>query len=956
MITRHYLSAFVALLFALIMAKPLAAQQSEPVAARRAEADRLFVHGRLRDAARVLQAAIATATAPSDEAALQSDLVEVCATAEEWDCVERTVEDALRVIGTDQRLESYRPRLVTYFIKLMVWRGNEAKIREFLASSSAASYLDPLENSAEAANLWLALHDWLARRGDVKGAEQSLSQAMLALLSLDRRRDGDYRVAQVLVDLVQSLRFGSDIVGATALATRAEPFIAKLVSPDSAVYARYLFETAQLLSYTNEPARTAARFSEAIQAIERLDMADEAKAYDLAIANGMASAALVLAGDVDEAKAVHARHPMQAHRAAILERGSFASQAEFYFAVSDVFVSGVAAGTADRRWKPLFAKEPDWHFDDTARREFEAFRNFTLGTLTLDDNAEEGTRLWRLAARERISNYDAAIRGAFEGFVLPSLLDRIILALGLRSAAATGDRESLGLMLAGSELLGRSLRHTLVDAAVLLDSQEDAQARADAHAYLQLARRKRAWELDHVEQLLAGRAASSGRGELARRHIDMTATLQSLEDRFASNPRLVRTKGLPTLDALQQNLAPGSAYVTYFATGTGVGKLCVTHDAVVHAIGGPIHEVASDARLLEFATTASYPPNEKLDAQFPVTAALHLRDLLFGGLEACLRPGTHVTVSLPSELAGVPLGALLQEAPPRVGEGYDLAKAHWLIRDFDFSLVVSARQFLAAMPYLRRAPAPRPYLGVGDPKLDGPRVARSKSQTPAGLADLPELPDTVDELKTVAALFAAPAADIMIGAGATEAAFRAKPLPDYDVIHFATHGLLRDDLPGLTESALVLTPATDDASDDGLLLASEIFRLSLDARLVVLSACNTAKSDIAQASNAVQDLQTAFTAAGAPTLLASLWPLDSATARDLMVRFFAEWRSPAVGGAADALARATRAYLDQADAPHQHPRFWAPFVVAGNGGVRSVPAMPVPASGSAERGEGVGRQ
>ena len=125
--------------------------------------------------------------------------------------------------------------------------------------------------------------------------------------------------------------------------------------------------------------------------------------------------------------------------------------------------------------------------------------------------------------------------------------------------------------------------------------------------------------------------------------------------------------------------------------------------------------------------------------------------------------------------------------------------------------------------------------------------------------------------------------------------------------------------------------------------------IALNARLVVLSACNTAKLGLATATSGVQDLQTAFTVAGAPTLLASLWPIDSATARDIVVRFFTEWHSAQGSGAAEALARATRAYLAAADAPHQHPRFWAPFVVLGNGDVRGAPgavmAMPSAAGG-----------
>src|SRR5262249_30212318 len=91
--------------------------------------------------------------------------------------------------------------------------------------------------------------------------------------------------------------------------------------------------------------------------------------------------------------------------------------------------------------------------------------------------------------------------------------------------------------------------------------------------------------------------------------------------------------------------------------------------------------------------------------------------------------------------------------------------------------------------------------------------------------------------------------------------------------------------------------------------------------------------DLAHAGRNVQDLQTAFTIAGAPTLVGSLWPIESLAAKELVTRFFKEWRSAEENGASVALARATRAYLDASDAAHQHPWYWAPFVVAGNGAV-----------------------
>ena len=69
-------------------------------------------------------------------------------------------------------------------------------------------------------------------------------------------------------------------------------------------------------------------------------------------------------------------------------------------------------------------------------------------------------------------------------------------------------------------------------------------------------------------------------------------------------------------------------------------------------------------------------------------------------------------------------------------------------------------------------------------------------------------------------------------------------LSEYEVVAFATHGLVAGELEGLAESALVLTPPTEGSeAEDGLLTASEIAALEFDADWVILSACNTAAAD-----------------------------------------------------------------------------------------------------------------
>ena len=83
-----------------------------------------------------------------------------------------------------------------------------------------------------------------------------------------------------------------------------------------------------------------------------------------------------------------------------------------------------------------------------------------------------------------------------------------------------------------------------------------------------------------------------------------------------------------------------------------------------------------------------------------------------------MKPGVSVIMSLPRELVGVPVEALLEDVPPRLGNGYDLRHAKWLVRRFSFSFVISARQFVATRAHTMVGELPFAYLGVGAPQFD----------------------------------------------------------------------------------------------------------------------------------------------------------------------------------------------------------------------------------------------
>ncbi len=868
--------------------------------------------------------------------------MEICSTGFFFKCYFEAKQALWSALQGDMK-SPLNPELMLYILKEEIWFDQKQNIQDIVDHGGASNYVYAPAFPATYAEMQLAMNGVYVNRNDLKAAEESASAAIMGLLVSDPSQS--YRTCKILVGLLGALYSEQDIVGAFQLLAVIDPYINSHLSHESVPYAAYVDTVGQLLSFTNNYPIAVQTLRTASELYKKLDIAPEIRDYSLAINNSLTSAALAIQGNIKEAGEVHAQHPMRAHREEIIARGSFATYQEFYYAVSDVFLSTLSNSRPDSRWKPLFEKKPVWDVSDYQLSVVNSYRSFALACLELSaGNRSQATSLFMDAADQRLSIFEKFQRANFEGFQLPSLVDKIVIGLALKAAADAKSPKAADLMLRSGEVLLRNLRYSISDEAVLIASQPDQKSRENAHAYINLVQQKRAWELSNIEQWLKAPDPNK-KGALLQEYTSVVTTLSKLKDQFISGSSFVQSNGLPSLRDVQSALSTEESFVTYFPMPTGFGRLCIAKDAAFYSFGTIDKTAINNARLVEFATTANYAPNAELDSQFPVEAAIYLNKLLFDGLDQCMKPGSHIIMALPQELAGVPVAVLLSEPPPRLGDGYDLKHAQWLIRKFSFSFVISARQFLAVTKQVAGTAAPMEYLGVGDPKLDDQNrnelslalTIRDKANSKLKLTELPE---TADELNAVAKLFNPSKRDILIGANATEETFRSKPLSDYDVIHFATHGLFDQDVKSQSESSLIFTPvSSSDPFNDGILSASEISRLSLRARLVVLSACNSARYNQQQANLGVHDLQAAFTVAGTPTILAALWPVESATTAKLIESFFSSWQAGSYGGAAQSLAQTIRAFLDSSDGPHQHPRFWAPFEIFGNGAIRGLPSQ-----------------
>ena len=150
---------------------------------------------------------------------------------------------------------------------------------------------------------------------------------------------------------------------------------------------------------------------------------------------------------------------------------------------------------------------------------------------------------------------------------------------------------------------------------------------------------------------------------------------------------------------------------------------------------------------------------------------------------------------------------------------------------------------------------------------------------------------------------------------------RASAVPAiYNVVHFATHGMLDT---AFATSYLKLAGA--GPSDNGRLTANDIFALPGSGRsMVVLSACNTAVTDQSVA-DWPNSLALAFMDIGVRTVVASLWPVDDEATAILMNAFYRE--IPKVGRA-EALRRAQMELIR--NPKYNHPYYWGAFVLLGD--------------------------
>jgi CHAT domain-containing protein len=453
-------------------------------------------------------------------------------------------------------------------------------------------------------------------------------------------------------------------------------------------------------------------------------------------------------------------------------------------------------------------------------------------------------------------------------------------------------------------------------------------------------------------------AVDNLRREIADAEGRLSQIARELEARFPEYVTLAQPRPL-SVEQVQRLLGPDDAFV-FFMTGESSGAVfALTRGAfswkpVALGTSDLNRKVADLRRGLEVEVIDGMYENideDRAAKLFDLGLAHDLyRDLLLP-VEALIRDKRQLIVVPSGALTSLPFHLLVTEEPtdavPDRFAGY--RDASWLIKRQAVSVIPAVTSVQTLQGTSRTDARARPMIGFGDPVFDraeaeiaalrpsGTSVTRGYADFWRGagidrteLSRLPRLPDTGDELKIVAGRLGAPSSDIHLREAASESAVKRLPLADYRVIYFATHGLVAGDVEGVAEPALALSmPANPTDDDDGLLTASEVAQLKLNADWVVLSACNTVAGE-KPGAEALSGLARAFFYSGARSLLVSHWRVDSFAATALTTATFGFLERDSTLGRSEALRRAMLEFMnDSADPRRAYPALWAPFVIIG---------------------------
>lgn len=454
-----------------------------------------------------------------------------------------------------------------------------------------------------------------------------------------------------------------------------------------------------------------------------------------------------------------------------------------------------------------------------------------------------------------------------------------------------------------------------------------------------LARRERLSTSDEASQNLV-KAADKEVTDAATRLEEAEAELRSKSPRYVEllSPQV-------NTGELMASLHEGEGYLRMVVSEDRVYGALVTREGITPYVADL---GAVEAGELSDRVRKSVQLRRGMLPDYDLEAASLLYARLFSPIEQRMAGLTRLQVDAGGPLAAVPFAALVTQAPDaataeRIKDEQNYTGVQWFGRDKAVSVALGPAAFVRTRAHVTPATATA-AVTFGDfqpdPAVVAERIAlrdglseRCRKELENVLLRLDALPETREEAVATAAAFGA-GGQATVGEAFTDASVLDNPaVSEAGVLVLATHGVL-----GLSncfaEPALLATPGPEG---DGLIEASELLDLKLSARLVVMSACDTAgggrldasRTGFADGGEALSGLARAFIYAGASSVLATHWKIDAATS-SLQTQTLLTSAVESGAPLSAALAEAQKALYENEETAH--PFYWSGFVLIGDGG------------------------
>ena len=336
------------------------------------------------------------------------------------------------------------------------------------------------------------------------------------------------------------------------------------------------------------------------------------------------------------------------------------------------------------------------------------------------------------------------------------------------------------------------------------------------------------------------------------------------------------------LEDIRASLAPDTILVEYYQARGQIYGCVVGRDRLDVVPLGPITQVRSLLRLLQFQLSKfRLGPDYTgaLEGHLHAATQAHLRSL-HGALIAPLRNllrGEHLVIVAHDVMHALPFHALFD------GERY--------LSD-EFTVIYAPSSSVYRLCRTKRAKAGGGALIMGVSDASTPFI--------------------VDEVGAVAAVLPNPR--VFLGSEATAGQLRTHGV-DSRFVHIATHGMFRRDNPMFSSIRL----------GDGPLFVYDLYDLRLSAELVTLSGCGTGLSVVVGGDEQL-GLVRGLLYAGARAVLLSLWDVHDGSTSTFMKTFYGRLQAGA------SKARAAQHAMREVRERHPHPFYWAPFTLVGDGG------------------------